>query len=237
MNQHTDPKRRLFATVGALAATAAIATLALAGFTFNGTTSELPADHLDSSGTQANADHQRCSSCHEGMPGTFAIEGSLLESHQAALQAYESAPDQLGDDGKQLVEENLDAMQLYFGESADDECASCHVTQADETSAFVATFESGQIDADNETLSTQFCTSCHDYGSVSQATETFWTSPSETDFNPHDSHFGEASCTSCHTIHGTTQTMLCNRCHYLDLPEGWSNPLGRYLDAQPLEAS
>ncbi|MCL2889293.1 MAG: cytochrome c3 family protein [Eggerthellaceae bacterium] len=40
--------------------------------------------------------------------------------------------------------------------------------------------------------------------------------------NPHRSHMEGVQCGDCHKMHSTSM-MDCNECHYLPLPEGWSD--------------
>ena len=97
------------------------------------------------------------------------------------------------------------------------ECLDCH----DET------FDSTNMGTN------EFClASCHSYDSIAKATNDYAglhargiaTSFRGLDqgLNPHRSHMEGVQCSDCHKMHDTS-TMECNDCHYLPLPEGWTD--------------
>ncbi len=81
-------------------------------------------------------------------------------------------------------------------------CLSCH-EEKDENKIVVD---------DNETVVNATCVECH--GTLDEmAKET----KTQTHINPHQSHLGLISCTSCHSGHGQSK-VYCNNCHTFDMP-------------------
>ncbi|MDR3053380.1 MAG: cytochrome c3 family protein [Coriobacteriales bacterium] len=81
----------------------------------------------------------------------------------------------------------------------------------------------------------EFCLDCHDWDKVMEATDDYsglYERGISTGFqgltkglNPHRSHMEDVDCGDCHSMHGTS-VMQCNECHYLPLPEGWTDVWG-----------
>jgi hypothetical protein len=76
------------------------------------------------------------------------------------------------------------------------------------------------------------CLSCHARETIVAATDDYsglYVRGISTGFeglskglNPHQSHMLDQQCTSCHSIQGQS-FMTCNDCHYMPLPEGWTD--------------
>jgi hypothetical protein len=43
------------------------------------------------------------------------------------------------------------------------------------------------------------------------------------EYNQHDSRHGKQACFQCHSVHGKS-VLLCNQCHKLKEPKGWTSP-------------
>ncbi|MDR3053236.1 MAG: cytochrome c3 family protein, partial [Coriobacteriales bacterium] len=80
----------------------------------------------------------------------------------------------------------------------------------------------------------EFCLGCHELDKIVAATDNYSELPSDvaTEFgglnrglNPHRSHMEDIQCGDCHSMHGAS-VMQCNSCHYLPLPEGWTDVWG-----------
>ena len=70
----------------------------------------------------------------------------------------------------------------------------------------------------------EFCLSCHGRDSIVDSTElsgdvTVYNKQGV--YNVHDNHNGLVDCSDCHKVDGTTSTLGCVGCHYMELPEGW----------------
>lgn len=87
------------------------------------------------------------------------------------------------------------------------------------------TKEATPLEKSAATLGTrEFCLSCHDWDAIVDSVEL----PGDVTvynkqglYNVHDNHNGLVDCSDCHTVDGTTSTLGCVGCHYMELPEGW----------------
>ena len=131
----------------------------------------------------------------------------------------------------------------------DSDCASCHVAEHDAMEAGATSIASMhsttacvQCHADEETLAvahedataeavgnataeaageTLECTSCHPRSEIQVKTEEALKKPGGS-ANPHSNHQTiDLACTDCHSVHASASTLVCNKCHDFDLPEGW----------------
>lgn len=78
----------------------------------------------------------------------------------------------------------------------------------------------------------EFCLDCHDWDKVMAATDDYsglYERGISTGFqgltkglNPHRSHMEDLDCGDCHSMHGPS-VMQCNECHYIPLPDGWTD--------------
>lgn len=196
------------------ALTVAVVALAIGGILAAGCSSAgqsvtgLPADHFsETDATAIDADHARCESCHEGLDATFECvsDGDLMQAHLDAWNAYEDGT--VEDEGREIVENNLDAMRQYYGTDAEGkDCLQCHDTVVD---------ENGGISV-QDMHTEEFCTQCHDVETITEKTAN-WSGDERV--NPHYSHLGVISCDNCHLTHGEQDIMYCDDCHAWGLPE------------------
>lgn len=70
----------------------------------------------------------------------------------------------------------------------------------------------------------EFCLSCHNWDDIVNSTSlagdvTVYNKQGQ--YNVHDNHNGLVDCSDCHKVDGTTSTLGCVGCHYMELPKGW----------------
>jgi hypothetical protein len=76
-----------------------------------------------------------------------------------------------------------------------------------------------------------FCltSGCHDETAILKATKEKRMSRAinitggSVEYNQHDSRHGKQACYRCHSVHGKS-ILLCNQCHKLQEPKGWTSP-------------
>jgi hypothetical protein len=77
----------------------------------------------------------------------------------------------------------------------------------------------------------EFCltSGCHDEGEILEATRENKMSRAinsigdAVEYNQHDPRHGKQACFRCHSVHGKS-VLLCNQCHKLKEPKGWTSP-------------
>jgi hypothetical protein len=76
-----------------------------------------------------------------------------------------------------------------------------------------------------------FCleSGCHDEGEILKATRDGKMAKAanpigdSSEYNQHDPRHGKQDCNRCHSVHSKS-ALLCNQCHKLQAPKGWSSP-------------
>ncbi len=112
------------------------------------------------------------------------------------------------------------------------ECLDCHEPtlsqQVSEGVKWAAGDYSDPLESRAASIGTaEMCLGCHDDGDAKTGRDWDAIVEATADWggdlgvNPHSSHNGMLDCGTCHSVHGV-QTLYCNDCHYMDLPQGWS---------------
>jgi hypothetical protein len=116
-----------------------------------------------------------------------------------------------------------DAKLLITKHAKSAECLDCHKPtlsqQLSEAAKWITKNYSDPLE--KRKLATRaFCLTegCHVADEVASKTENYGGSEG---VNPHASHQGDLDCYHCHSMHGTS-TLFCNKCHSMDLPDGWT---------------
>jgi hypothetical protein len=118
------------------------------------------------------------------------------------------------------------------------ECLDCHETSIGEQLHEAQVWLAGDFTtplAASGIGTKEFCLSCHDWDKTMATTDDYaglYARGISTGFqgltkglNPHRSHMEDVDCGDCHSMHGTS-VMQCNECHYLPLPDGWTDVWG-----------
>lgn len=106
--------------------------------------------------------------------------------------------------------------------AADVACLECHEPTLSEQLSEVGKTVTGNytVPLEQRNFGTaEFCLECHGtYEDLAAATEGY----APPDYNPHDSHYDELDCYTCHSMHGQSE-MFCTSCHDgLKVPDGWT---------------
>jgi hypothetical protein len=115
------------------------------------------------------------------------------------------------------------------------ECLDCHEATIGEQIKEAQVWIAGDFETPLEPSgigTREFCLDCHDIQEIMAATDDYaglYERGVSTGFqglakglNPHRSHMENLQCGDCHQMHQES-VMQCNECHYLPLPEGWSD--------------
>lgn len=115
------------------------------------------------------------------------------------------------------------------------ECLDCHKATLGEQIAEAQVWVAGDFATPLEPSgigTRDFCLECHDLKEIMEATDDYaglYARGISVGFqglarglNPHRSHMEHLQCGDCHQMHQSS-VMQCNECHYLPLPEGWTD--------------
>jgi hypothetical protein len=115
------------------------------------------------------------------------------------------------------------------------DCLDCHDASLGEQIREATSYVSGNYTippAPSGIGDSAFCLDCHEFDEVITAGDDYTRIAASgrssaydsmnRGVNVHRSHEGNLECNSCHSMHGTS-FMQCNNCHFLPLPEGWTD--------------
>jgi cytochrome c nitrite reductase small subunit len=120
----------------------------------------------------------------------------------------------------------LDSEYGAHGHATEDvTCLECHVPTIEQQINELVVYVQGDYEIPLEELDypQDQCFQCHEHGSYEEVVQL----TADLELNPHDSHFGEVECDTCHNMHGPSAD-YCAECHGpLTEAPGWTTDVSR----------